>query len=295
MGSEALKVLVLGASGLLGNAVFRVLNQSQNLNVTGTIRSDLVRQYFTDGLARKLVCVQDLLSLEELNQLLIKLRPDVVINCVSVGRPAPKNPAKMVSILSIFPQRLAYLCRNEGAYLIQVSSDGVFSGDRGSYSELDLPDATDIYGTAKFLGEVSTQDAITLRTSIIGPELYGKAATLEWLLSQSGQCSGYVNALFSGLTTIEFARLLRDTVIPQKNLHGIFHVASRPISKFDLLQLISSYYELDIELIRDESVVVDRTLDGSKFEKLTGYAVPTWTDMIKSMHKFNYGLRQKTI
>lgn len=291
MGREVLKVLVLGASGLLGNAVFRVLNQSQNLDVNGTIRDDSVRQYFTSKLARKLTCVQDLSNTKELNELLIKLCPDVVINCVSVGRPAPKNPAKMFSILSTFPQRLAYLCRNKRTYLIQVSSDGVFLGDRGSYSELDLPDANDIYGTAKFLGEVSNQNAITLRTSIIGPELYGKAATLEWLLSQSGQCSGYVNSFFSGLTTIEFARLLRDIVIPQKNIHGIFHVASQSISKFDLLELIAYRYELDIELIRDATVVVDRTLDGSKFAKLTGYVAPTWSDMIKSMHEFNYGLR----
>ena len=284
-------VLVLGASGLLGNAVFRVLSDSQKFRTIGTIRSDNVKKFFSPQLAANLVCVADLSDCNELEQLIQHIKPNVVINCLSIGRPAPSNPEVNLSILSVMPQRLALLCRKAKVRLIQISSDGVFSGKRGDYSEDDLPDANDLYGVAKLLCEVYGENSITLRTSIIGPELNGKSGMFEWLLSQSGQCKGYTKALFSGLTTIELAHLIRNVVIPRAELQGVLHIASTPISKFDLLCLIAERYKLEIEVIPDESIIIDRTLSGVKFKKLTGYAPPSWTDMIDLMYKFNLGLR----
>jgi dTDP-4-dehydrorhamnose reductase len=285
------KVLVLGASGLLGNAVYRVLSDSQQFKTIGTIRSNYYKTFFSPRLAANLACVTDLLDCNELEQLIQYIKPDIVINCLSIGRPAPSNPEVILSILSVIPQRLALLCTKVKARLIQISSDGVFSGKRGDYSEDDLPDANDIYGIAKLLGEVNGENSVTLRTSIIGPELNGKLGMFEWLLSQSGQCKGYTQALFSGLTTIELAQLIRDVVIPRAEIQGVLHIASTPISKFDLLCLIAECYKLDVEIIPDESIIIDRSLSGVKFKKLTGYSSPSWTDMISLMYKFNFGLR----
>lgn len=285
------KVLVLGASGLLGNAVFRVLSKTSSIETIGTVRSNDIKNYFLHQLSANLICVDDLLDCDELYRLIKYIKPDVIVNCLSIGRPLPPNPDVIISILSLMPQRLALLSRKAGARLIQISSDGVFSGKRGNYSEDDLPDANDIYGIAKLLGEVSGENSITLRTSIIGPELQGKSGMFEWLLSQTGQCKGYTKALFSGLTTIELAQLIRDVVIPRIELHGVLHVASAPISKFELLSLIAKRYKLDVDVIPDESVVIDRTLSGTKLQKLTGYVPPSWADMIDLMCKFNYGLR----
>jgi len=285
------KILVLGASGLLGNVLFRVLSESKIYNTIGTVRSNHFKTFFSSKLADKLVCVTDLLDYNELEQKIQNIKPDVVINCISIGRPAPSNQDLVLSILSVLPQRLSIICKKSGVRLIQIGSDGVFSVKRGGRSEEDLPDSSDIYGIAKFLGEIDGENSITIRTSIIGPELKRGSGMFEWLLSQSGQCKGYTKALFSGFTTIEFSQIMRDIVIPRPDLHGVLHIASTPISKFNLLCLIVKRYKLDVEVIPDESVIIDRTLSADKFNKLVSYAPPSWADMIDSMYEFNFGLR----
>ncbi len=291
MNSRFRKVLVLGASGLLGNAVFRVLSESKTFKTIGTIRSENIRSFFMPRLADNLVCVTDLLDCKELDQLIKYIQPDIIINCLSIGRPVPSNHDIILSTLSVFPQRLALLCKLAKVRLIQISSDGVFSGKRGDYCEDDLPDANDIYGVAKLLGEVYGENSITLRTSIIGPELNGKSGIFEWVLSQTGPCKGYTKAFFSGLTTIELAQVIRDVVIERAELQGVLHIASAPISKFELLCLIAERYKLKVEVVPDESIIINRTLSCVRFNNLTGYESPSWTDMIDLMYKFNFGLR----
>jgi dTDP-4-dehydrorhamnose reductase len=184
----------------------------------------------------------------------------------------------------VLPKRLSVLCRLSGSRLIQVSSDGVFSGNRGGYTEDDLPDANDIYGVAKLLGEISEPHAFTLRTSIIGHELQSRGGLLEWFLSQQGQCSCYTRAIFSGFPTIVLADLIRDVVIPHPGLHGIYHMATRPISKFDLLQLVAKRYGKAIELIPDDRASPDRSLTADRFRKATGYTPPDWPELVDLMY-----------
>jgi dTDP-4-dehydrorhamnose reductase len=278
------KILVLGATGLLGNAMFRSMSKASGARVTGTIRREADRSLFAPTHAGRLTVVGDIEHPDALVRLCDAAEPDVVINCIAVGRPAPPDPLRSIEVYSVLPRRLSHLCRLSGARLIQVSSDGVFSGSRGSYTEGDLPDANDIYGVAKLLGEISEPHAFTVRTSIIGHELKSRGGLLEWFLSQQGQCSCYTRAIFSGFPTIVLADLIRDVVIPHPGLHGIYHMATRPISKFDLLQLVAKRYGRAIELIADDRASPDRSLTADRFRKATGYTPPDWPELVDLMY-----------
>jgi dTDP-4-dehydrorhamnose reductase len=157
---------------------------------------------------------------------------------------------------------------------------------KGMYSETDTPDATDLYGRSKLLGEVDYPHAVTLRTSIVGHELGGSHGLVEWFLAQSGPVNGFSNAIFSGLPTVELAQVIRDFVIPRPMLRGVYHVSSNPVSKFDLLNLVAREYGKDIEIRPDAQLKINRSLDSSRFQKATGYRPPSWPELVRRMYKF---------
>lgn len=280
-----MKVLVLGATGLLGHAVFRSLSKMPGAEVTGTVRQETARALFDPALAARLTLVGNIEDPAQQAALFDALRPNVVVNCVAVGRPAPADPMRSVAVYAVLPQRLSQLCGRTGARFIQISSDGVFAGHRGAYTEADVPDADDVYGTSKFLGEVDAPHAITLRTSIIGHELQGGSGLLEWFLSQQGECRCFTRAIFSGFPTIVLADMIRDIVLPQPDLSGIYHVATRPISKFDLLLLVAERYGKRIKLLADDRPAPDRSLVADRFERLTGYKPPDWPALVDAMYR----------
>lgn len=290
-----MKVLVLGATGLLGNAMFRVLSQAGSLTVFGTTRSVTAGEHFSPALARRLVTAQNLEDATELVAMLDALLPEVVINCTALPRAQAQDPARMIAIYSLLPRLLQYLCRERGIRLIQIGSDGVFSGTRGGYTENDLPDARDPYGIAKILGEVDGPQALTLRTSILGQELATQSGLLAWFLRQEAECRCYTRAIFSGFPTVVLAQIIRDVVLPNARLQGIYHVASDPISKFDLLALVRQQYGKRIRMIPDDSVVIDRSLCAERFRLATGYTPAPWPEMIAIMHAFNFGLRKVNV
>lgn len=279
-----MKVLVLGATGLLGNAVFRSLSRMPDANVTGTVRQEAARKLFDPADAGRLAVVGNIEDPGQQVELFDAVRPDVVVNCIAVGRPAPADPMRSVAVYAVLPQRLSYLCRPARARLVQISSDGVFAGRRGAYTEADVPDADDVYGTSKFLGEVDAPHAVTLRTSIIGHELQGGSGLLEWFLAQQGECRAFTRAIFSGFPTIVLADMIRDIVLPRPDLCGIYHVATRPISKFDLLLLVARRYGKSINLVADDRAAPDRSLIADRFEQATGYRPPDWPALVDAMH-----------
>jgi dTDP-4-dehydrorhamnose reductase len=282
---DDVNILVLGATGLLGNAVFRSLSRMRGAQVTGTIRQDSARRLFDGALAAHLTVAGNIEDPGLLTELFDAVRPDVVVNCVAVGRPAPADPMRSIAVYAVLPHRLSHLCKLAGARLIQISSDGVFSGHRGTYTEADVPDADDVYGTSKFLGEVDAPHAVTLRTSIIGHELQGGSGLLEWFLSQQGECRCFTRAIFSGFPTIVLADMIRDIVLPRPDLSGIYHVATRPISKFDLLLLVAERYGKRIKLLADDRPAPDRSLVADRFERLTGYKPPDWPALVDAMYR----------
>jgi dTDP-4-dehydrorhamnose reductase len=167
-----------------------------------------------------------------------------------------------------------------------MGTDCVFSGAKGMYTEADASDAIDLYGRSKYLGEVDYSHAITLRTSIIGHELDAARSLVGWFLSKEGSVRGYKRAIFSGLPTVEIARVIRDYVIPYPELQGVYHVSAEPINKFDLLTLVAQVYGKTITIISDEHLVINRSLDSTRFRQATGFAPKSWLEQIISMRDF---------
>lgn len=283
-----MKILVLGVTGMLGNAMFRVMSAVPGFEAYGTIRSESGRRHFSGDLAAYLVSGVDVENHDSLVSAFAQTQPDVVINCVGLVKQLAdaNDPLLAVPINTLLPHRLASLCRAAKARLVHISTDCVFSGARGNYLEDDFPDAYDLYGRSKLLGEVDYPHAITLRTSIIGHELAGHRSLVGWFLEQKGAVKGYNKAIFSGLPTVELARVVRDVVLPSPHLHGLYHVAADPINKYELLKLVARIYQKDIEIVPDDSLVIDRSLNAERFKRAAGYVAPDWTQLIQSMHAF---------
>ena len=280
--------MVLGASGMLGNAVFRFFSQNSNHNVIGTLRSAASLRFFAEELHSNLIINVEADNQDSLIETFSIVRPDLVINCIGLVKQMPQAKDAMLTIPlnALLPHRLAKLCQMSGARLIHISTDCVFSGSRGMYKETDFADADDLYGRSKLLGEVFYNNAVTLRTSIIGHELNGKKSLVDWFLAQEGTVKGYKKAIFSGLPTVEIARIIRDFIIPNTNMRGLYHLSAEPINKFELLALIASIYKKNINIYPDEEVSIDRSLDSSGFRELAGYVPPAWNELIAAMKNF---------
>jgi dTDP-4-dehydrorhamnose reductase len=283
-----MKILVVGASGMIGSTVLRVLSEKQDWEVFGTVRDGSVKRFFPANIGERLIADVDVEHPDALMKALEDIDPAVVINCAGLTKHKPEadDPLISIPINTLMPHRLAGLCKLVGARLVHISTDCVFSGEKGGYTEDDYADAHDVYGKSKALGEVSYPHAITLRTSTIGHELQSKYGLLDWFLSQEGRCKGYTRAIFSGVPTVVLAKVIRDVVIPRGELHGVYHVAAKPIAKYDLLSLVAKAYGKQIEIVPDDKLVIDRSLDAARFREATGYVAPEWEQMIKLMYAY---------
>lgn len=213
-------------------------------------------------------------------------RPEAVINAAGVVKQRPEAHEADISneVNAAFPQRLAELCRAGAALLVHISTDCVFSGQKGNYKESDRPDPVDLYGETKLRGEVDAPGTITLRTSMIGRELARKSGLVEWFLAQKGKTiKGYRKAIFSGFTTAELARIIEMLVTRHPGAHGLYHASSAPISKFDLLSGLNRRLKLVINIVPDDAVVCDRSLDSTRFRKAFGYSPPSWDFMLDEL------------
>lgn len=283
-----MKILILGASGMLGNAMIRVLSEKSDWQVHGTVRAESSKKLFRPEIAKRLLSGIDVEHQDSLLQAFIRTRPDVVVNCIGLIKQleVAEDPFQAISINSLLPHRLARLCELSSARLVHIGTDCVFAGDRGGYRESEPSDADDLYGRSKFLGEVAYSHAITLRTSIIGHELQSAHGLVDWFLAQQERCNGFTKAIFSGLPTVALAQIIRDIVIPRPDLHGVYHVAAQPISKFDLLRLIAKVYGKQIEIIPSDRLVIDRSLNAERFRDATGYVSENWPKLIELMHTY---------
>lgn len=283
----ALTYLVFGASGMLGSACLRALDQNGD-RVFGTIRNGGLASLFPERLRDRLIANVDAGDSDSVARVIAQVRPDVVVNCIGIVKQLgdAENPLVALPLNALFPHRLHQLCQLAKARLIHISTDCVFRGDKGMYTEADRPDAEDLYGVSKRLGEVSGPGAVTLRTSIIGHELASSRSLIDWFLSRSGKVEGYTHAIYSGLPTVELVRIIRDLVGPRADLEGLFHVSAEPISKFDLLNLVAREYGKSIHIERSRRVVIDRSLDSTRFRETVGYSPPAWPDLVKYMREF---------
>jgi dTDP-4-dehydrorhamnose reductase len=225
--------------------------------------------------------------IETVEAVLAEMKPDVVVNAIGVIKQLPesKDVIRILTVNSIFPHRLAELGRRHGFRLVNISTDCVFSGARGDYREGDVPDATDLYGISKRLGEVTGEGSITLRTSIVGRELGTAAHSLvEWFLSnRGGAVKGFRRAIYSGFPTAVLADILEMIILEFPDLGGLFHVSSEKIDKCELLELIDRACGAGVRIEPDDDFVIDRSLDSSRFRQKTGFSPPSWEEMIEIM------------
>jgi len=282
-----MNALILGGSGMLGHKLWQLF--STRFNTYVTLRRDFAtyKNYDLFNPNRSLNHVSAE-KFESVVRAIDVVRPEVIVNCIGIVKQseAAKDPLLSIEVNALFPHRLARVCQEKGIRLIHISTDCVFSGRKGNYSENDLSDAEDLYGRTKFLGEVSYKGCLTIRTSMIGRELETSNGLIEWFLSQEGKTvGGYTRAIFSGFTTNALAEIIATIINKQTELNGVWHVASAPISKYDLLSLVKKVYKLNIKIKPDEAVICDRSLNAERFRQATGFVAPPWYDMIEQMHR----------
>jgi dTDP-4-dehydrorhamnose reductase len=282
-----MKVLVLGATGMLGHKLMQIF--SKKFLVIGTVRGDaplLERNPVFTGTA--LIGNTRAEDLASVRHAIAIVDPDVIINAVGIVKqlPAARDPLQSIAINALFPHQLAGICREQGIRLIHISTDCVFSGKAGCYTEDDPSDAEDLYGKTKYLGEVAYPGCLTIRTSIIGRELGTSHGLIEWFLGQEGKTvPGYKRAIFSGLTTNALSGIIGEIISGYPDLYGVMQVASEPISKYDLLVLVEKTYGLHIEIRPDTTVISNRSLKAGKFRNETKIKVPSWEYMIEEMYR----------
>lgn len=279
-----MKLLVLGGAGMLGHKMFQILRRRFS-GVVCTIRQPLPEGVdFLQG-----PCVipnVDAADFPALETTLSAFRPEYVVNCVGVikQRAEACSPIPSITINSLLPHKLAQMASHWGGRVIHFSTDCVFSGKRGGYTEEDQSDAGDLYGKTKFLGEVAIGNALTLRTSIIGRELSHHCSLLDWFLAQNHQTiRGFRKVIYSGVTTNHLAELVASIIENHPALNGLYQVASEPIPKYDLLCLLREAYGLDVTIEPDDVEISDRSMKGDKLRDAIGYKCPPWPVLIRQL------------
>jgi dTDP-4-dehydrorhamnose reductase len=272
------KILIFGGDGMLGHRLRRMLAPRHDVRVT-------LRSAPAGGAENASVGI-DARNIDAVTQVLNTWRPEAVVNCIGVVKQRSEANDAIVSIEinALWPHRLAAACRIIGARMVHLSTDCVFSGEKGRYTEEDVPDPHDLYGRTKLLGEVAGEGCVTLRTSIIGTELGRRGSLIEWYLAQRGQIRGFTRAIYTGFTTQEMSRIIERVLLQHPELSGLWHVASEPIDKCDLLMRLTRLLgRRDVTVVPDSSFVCDRSLIGTRFEKATGYHAPGWDAMLQEL------------
>lgn len=280
-----MRILILGGDGMLGHQLLKSFVKQHNVAIT--LRRDLGD--YPSPVFDKTIQIYyriDVCSTDRLIEVFADFRPEVIINAVGIikQRDEAKASIPCLEINALLPHRLSVLCNIVGARLIQISTDCIFSGKKGDYTEDDFPDANDLYGRSKYMGEVHEAHCITLRSSIIGLELARNKSLIEWFLAQKGTIKGFRKAIYTGITTMEMARVIKLVIIHYPKLFGVYHVASEPITKYHLLsKLAKKLHRTDIIIEPDDDFVCDRSLNAERFKYKTNYVAPNWDEMLDEL------------
>jgi dTDP-4-dehydrorhamnose reductase len=280
------RILILGGAGMLGHKLCQLYRR--NFETWCTVRSKpRGPEGFEIWDKDRTIAGVDAVDYDSVARAIAEVKPEVVINCIGIIKQlkAAKDPIVSLSINSLFPHRLAILCRAAGARMIHISTDCVFSGHKGMYTEDDVSDAEDLYGRTKFLGEAAYPGCLTIRTSIIGRELHSSSGLIDWFLSnRGGKVRGFRKAIYTGFTTNALAKIIADVICNHPELSGLWQVSSDPINKCDLLRLVNEIYRAGIEIEPDDAFLCDRSLNSTRFRAAVNFQPPTWPEMITEMH-----------
>ncbi|MDD0852524.1 SDR family oxidoreductase [Halobacteriovorax sp. GB3] len=280
-----MKILVIGGTGMLGHRLWSSL--SKNHDVYATVRNKVSELNHLPHIdLEKAITDVDVNNLNSVEEAIKKIGPDYVLNCVGIIKQidASKNHITSIKINSLLPHELTSICEKYNSKLVHFSTDCVFDGAEGFYNEQHQSNATDLYGRSKFLGEVDySKHCLTMRTSIIGREIFPKGSLIEWFLSQEGEIKGFDKAIYTGYPTETIARILDSIVFKNPDLSGVLNVASPKISKFDLLNLVKDHFGKEITIHKNSDFVLDRSLDGKIFNEKTGFNPPSWEELVKDL------------
>ena len=283
------RILILGGTGMLGHVLLRHLSNCPEYEVYGTTRSvsSLSKSFPPELVKRFRPEVVDADNFDSVIRSFASIQPDIVINCIGLIKQLriASDPLSAITINAQLPHRISLICRTAGARMIHISTDCVFNGIKGNYTENDPSSADDLYGQTKYLGEVRYPHCVTLRTSIIGHELKGGYGLIDWFLAQEGTARGFKKAIYTGFPTMELARVISDYILPNEELTGLYHVSSDPISKYELLKMVAERYDKRIIIEPYDDFVLDRSIDSSRFRSLTGYVPPTWAELVDTMYR----------
>jgi dTDP-4-dehydrorhamnose reductase len=277
-----MRILIFGGDGMLGHRLIESWRGRHE--VWASVRQGRAAYARYESLfGQRTLFDVDVRRLQDVLDAVAAVKPDAVVNAVGIvkQRPTAQEAIPSLEVNALFPHRLAQVCLAAGARMVHLSTDCVFSGSKGGYVESDAPDAKDLYGRTKFLGEIAEPHCLTLRTSIIGLELGRQTSLIEWFLAQRGRIKGYRRAIYTGLTTAEMARAIEYFLTHEPELNGIWQLSAEPINKFDLLTRLAALLgRRDVEIAPDDIFVCDRSLDSSAIKKKSSYRVPSWDAML---------------
>jgi len=275
-----MKILILGADGMIGHKMAQSLSHF-DLYLNSRSKSNYLQEYFPSSTLSNF----DFLN-QKIEDLLEKTLPDYIINAVGITIRRGASYNKETNFLnSQLPKKIDFWCKENQKKQIHFSTDCVFSGDKGNYNDLDLPDAKDNYGKSKGEGEINSNSTLTIRSSMIGREIYNKTELLEWVISNKNKkIKGFDNAIYSGVTTLWMSNTVNEIIKNNPDLFGIFNISSSPISKYDLITKINTYFNLNIEIERDSSYYSNKSLNSNKFFSETNFKKPNWDEMLSDLY-----------
>jgi len=281
-----MRVIILGTSGLIGHKLLQEL--STDLEVFGTLHYS--KKHYGDislFSGPNIIENIDASNFELLKGVLLAINPDVILNCIGITKRKinTNNIIETLNINSVFPHKLADWAKINQKRVLHFSTDCVFDGRVGNYTEVSITTAEDIYGKSKALGEINYNHCLTIRSSFIGQELFDKTELLDWFLTQNGkQIKGFKNTLYSGVSTIFMANVVKKIIMNFPNLSGLYQLApDKPISKYDLLLIAKETFNIDVEIIPDYENVHRPTLDASKLKRKINLTVPSWETMMREL------------
>lgn len=282
-----MRILILGGTGMLGHTLWQYFSLRFSDTYTTIRQSRAAYDKYELFTSDKVIDSVDVVDFQMLTGIMKCIKPDFILNCIGLTKRCKEADIAIhaITLNALLPHKLAEWGKNNSAKVVNFSTDCVFDGGQGNYTEESPTNATDLYGKTKALGEIQGENALTLRSSFIGTELHAGTELLEWFLSQTGVVKGFKNAIYSGLTTLELSRIIENIMVNHPGVTGIYNISSDPISKFDLLMLIKEKMHLDVEIVPDETVRCNRSLDSTKFRKEFSYTPPTWEVMVDELAK----------